>query len=321
MILQQFTQPEVQKILDDLYRIVSPLQRGNLDMHGRRIINAGKPEGEFDYVRKFDVEQLTRSVAAEPVVVAGPLATISAVRVGIFAARGSAVVHANELFVASDRNYVGWVSTGAVWRFTFGSERKAQADIAALTALLGSDDEGYRIECTDLIHTLRWTGSVLTFAPGDDGSGYIQGFAVAPNGGTWGVCDASAYTYLLGDGTTASFTTPDLATAPYLKLGTSASVGPNAAAGISEAKTAGTPAGTNSAPTFTGAPVFTGVPGSGENVAAGGVSVGSATHAHTVTAAGSVSAPTFTGSALATHTHGPGTLELENTQLKGFFRR
>ncbi len=56
-----------------------------------------------------------------------------------------------------------------------------------------------------------------------------------------------------------------------------------AAVELSQAVSAGTPAGTVTAPTFTGSAL--------------------ATHTHTVTAAGTVAAPTFTGSALATHTH------------------
>jgi hypothetical protein len=50
-----------------------------------------------------------------------------------------------------------------------------------------------------------------------------------------------------------------------------------------QAITAGTPAGTNSAPAFTGSAL--------------------GTHQHTTTATGTVAAPTFTGSALGTHQH------------------
>jgi hypothetical protein len=57
----------------------------------------------------------------------------------------------------------------------------------------------------------------------------------------------------------------------------------SAAVELSEAKSAGTPAGTVSAPTFTGNALQA--------------------HSHTVTATGTVAAPTFTGSALAGHSH------------------
>lgn len=63
---------------------------------------------------------------------------------------------------------------------------------------------------SDYGHMVRWTGSVWEFAPGDPGNGYVVPFAVAPQGVGWGLCDGSAYAYLVVGGatlTTANFTT------------------------------------------------------------------------------------------------------------------
>lgn len=80
----------------------------------------------------------------------------------------------------------------------------------------------------------------------------------------------------------------------------------SAAVELSEAKSAGTPAGTVTAPVFTGSALGT---HQHTTTATGTVAApaftGSAlgTHQHTLTPAGTVTAPAFTGSALGTHSH------------------
>jgi hypothetical protein len=116
---------------------------------------------------------------------------------------------------------------------------------------------------------------------------------------------------------------PNYTTAAYLKLGTVLAMGPNAASGLTDLVSGGTPSGTNSVPTFTGTPATTSVESADTaNVAVtGATSVAAANHTHTVTPAGTVTAPAFTGAALPPHAHGPGTLDLENTQLLAFYRQ
>lgn len=79
-----------------------------------------------------------------------------------------------------------------------------------------------------------------------------------------------------------------------------------AAVELSEAKSAGTPAGTVTAPTFTGSALGThqhNVTAAGTVAAPAFTGAALGTHAHDVTPAGTVAAPAFTGSALGTHAH------------------
>ncbi len=214
-------------------------------------------------------------------------------------------------------------------------ERKAQADLAALAATLTAADAGLLVEVTDYRHVLRWSGSVWTWGPGEDGRHDIVGLPVDPDDTTgWQLCDGTTVAYLKGDGTTANFATPDLTSAAnkaaYLKLGTPVS-GPNAATApgfsgsgaTTGATSGGTPAGTNSAPAFTGNAI-----GFTTNTAANAAGLTFLTGPATQNITGSVAAPTFTGSALATHTHSvtaAGTVdatgEPRNYELRPWFRR
>lgn len=89
--------------------------------------------------------------------------------------------------------------TGVTRTFTLANQPK-----------LGARDAGTIGFVSDYGHMVRWDGSVWQFAPGDSGSGYLQTFAVAPQGVGWGLCNLSTYAYLVVGGaslTTANFTT------------------------------------------------------------------------------------------------------------------
>jgi hypothetical protein len=47
-------------------------------------------------------------------------------------------------------------------------------------------------------HTVRWSGTVWEFAPGDCGNGYLADRAFAPQEAGWQICDGSATDYLEG---------------------------------------------------------------------------------------------------------------------------
>jgi hypothetical protein len=185
------------------------------------------------------------------------------------------------------------------------------------------NQKGFLISVSDYAHILRWTGSGWTWGPGDPGSGYIAPFLSAPTQTGWHLCDGSTVNKLNADGTLTSVVLPNYTTTAYLKLGTVLAMGPNAPSGTTAAISGGTPSGTNSIPTFTGTPATTSIESADTaNVAVtGATSVAAANHTHTVTPAGTVSAPTFAGTALPPHAHGPGTLDLENTQLMAFYRQ
>jgi hypothetical protein len=187
-----------------------------------------------------------------------------------------------------------------------------QANLSVLAGTLTAANAGQLVYVTDYNHLLRWDGTAFQWGPGENGSGYVSAFINDPSPTTgWQLCDGSTTTRLHSDGSISAQTVPNYGTAAYLKLGSAPPViGPTAPAGLTGATSAGTPTGTNSAPD-TGNDV-----GGGTVVQVGiGATVAAEPHVHTIVA------PTFTGNALATHTHAPGTVELERTQLKAWYRR
>lgn len=186
-----------------------------------------------------------------------------------------------------------------------------QANLTVLAGTLTPANTGQLVYVTDYNHMLRWDGTSFQWGPGENGSGYISAFMNDPSPTTgWQLCDGSATTKLNSDGTVSAEVVPNYGTAAYLKLGSAAPViGPSVPSGVTGATSAGTPSGTNSAP-------VTGNNSANTTVMAGvGAVVAADPHTHTTTA------PVFTGNALATHTHTPGSLELERTQLKAWYRR
>ena len=187
----------------------------------------------------------------------------------------------------------------------------SQGNLGILAGSLGPGNTGQLVYVTDYNHMLRWNGSGFEWGPGENGSGYISAFLNDPSPTTgWQVCNGALTSKLNSDGSISAVTVPNYGTASYLKLGSAGPVaGPTAAGGVTGATSAGTPSGTNSNPD-------TGNNSASVVVAAGvGTTVAADPHTHPTTA------PVFTGNALATHTHGPGSLELQRTQLKAWYRR
>ncbi len=86
-------------------------------------------------------------------------------------------------------------------------------------AALGANDTGLRFfENAVYAHQLQWTGSAWSRGPEDlEHSDTFHEFGAAPSDIGWHNCDGTSQTYLKYDGTTASRTLPDLATAAYAK--------------------------------------------------------------------------------------------------------
>lgn len=198
------------------------------------------------------------------------------------------------------------------WQYATGQFVCQQATIPA--DLLSSDD-GFLAAVQNHGHILIWQESSLawTWAPGDDGSGYIKTFAVDPSPTTgWKLCNGGNTTYLKSDGTTVAFTTPDLTgNESYLKLGASyaGTIDPPVIPLIS-----GTTASGNAA---ISAPTDTGDDSATQTVQAGvGATVPAEPHTHPI---GTIS---DTG-----HTHGVGSLvndalgEPQHIVLRPWFRR
>lgn len=220
--IQNLTLPDVQRAFNDIYRIIQPLQTGSLDMNGRRVVNTGKAIDGLDYVRKLELDEVANASKSESKAIRQSLLRLNGpVRVGTFATRGAAIGHAQELFIASDHNYVAWISDGAAWHWQSGENVAAQSGLSALAALLGTNDVGYIVNVSDFSHRLQWSGSAWAFAEGDDGSFYfVDTPGAVPTGGVWQLCDGSTVTYLKADGTTGSYTTKNL-TGHYRKSVTS----------------------------------------------------------------------------------------------------
>jgi hypothetical protein len=153
----ELTLPALRQALHDIHTVLRPLQAGVVDLRGGRIIGAGKPIDAKDYVRKFDLDQVEASVMVKTITETRDTAlTVSGpVRIGAFAVRGSAVAHANELFLASDRDYIGFISTGAVWAYAFGEHRDAIANRPTPT----SDETNYAFYATDTFVLYYWDGA------------------------------------------------------------------------------------------------------------------------------------------------------------------
>lgn len=191
-------------------------------------------------------------------------------------------------------------------------------------------DAGFLFWSTDYEHLYRWDGAAWDYATeaGDHGSGYVVWWdSNIPNSGVWALCDGSVVTKSTKSGGTFGHTTKNLIGA-YVKGAATATARAAAVAptitGSVAAASAGTPTGTNSAPTFTGSPGTTGSASSIGGAQPGG-SAFALDHSHSFTPAGAVSAPTFTGDAMPDHTHAKGTLavtagEPERVELMPYIR-
>ncbi len=241
---------------------------------------------------------------------------------GLYSARPSpAGSSAGSIFYATDQDVYYTLVSGA-WKYAAGVMR-GTINPDTKPVLIAADD-GFLFYDTVYQHTYRWDGAAWGYAPGDDGSGYIRNFTVAPRTGKWQLCDGTAaIKESLANGTDAlvafsalaAGTMPNLTGTPSYARWNSACTGTvNAAAaptisGNTGDTSAGTPSGTNSAPAFTG----NAAPTSVANTALGAdVAV-----IFPYTPTGSVAAPVFTGNAMATHHHDGSTLVVSTaTQMR-----
>lgn len=106
-----------------------------------------------------------------------------------------------------------------VWQYISGMFR---AVLASKPTGLGVNDAGLLFYGTDFGHIWRWSGSAWTFAPGDDGSGYIAMYTAAPNtpgSAAWFLIDGTSPTIQsLTDTTTQAITLAAIAGA-FFKAG------------------------------------------------------------------------------------------------------
>ncbi len=213
----------------------------------------------------------------------------------------------NMLFYATDQD-THWQVVAGAWKYICGVYKRTQAQLAALAGVLVAGDIGLLVEVTDFYHTMRWTGAVWEWGPGETGAHEIAGFPVSPPLG-WVLCDGAVTSFLNGTGTVTAFTTPNLV-GQYLKFNNGGYTSTLPAGGAVADESAhvhsidppetdsGAPSATTAVCTTTTA-----------------VNVGSATHTHKTDIAA------FDSAAGSAHDHGPGTLELARTELLPYFRR
>lgn len=207
---------DAQQAFRDLYAIVAPLdQTRAIDWKSRRLTQLGEATDAADAATKAYVDGLIAAVRADAglntttgSVGALNLAT-GRVRLGPFASRGAATAHAGDLFVASDRNYVVWVSDGATWKYVTGFESGTLSPDAKPT--LTADDIGYVFYATDFSRAYRWSGSAWADAQASD-RGSIVFFDANPGTG-WHLADGSTnVTKSTSTGGTTTVTVPDATT-------------------------------------------------------------------------------------------------------------
>lgn len=160
MIPNELTLAAMQAAFRDLSQKIDALTVRNVDLNGRRVINAGKAVQPFDYVRKIEVEELVgqaqpQTVTETTTVVQGLLNAASTIRRGLYADRGPAAAHQDTLYLATDRDYIGFYSTGAIWVYAFGLHRAAIADRPTPT----SDEANYPFYATDTFVLYFWDGA------------------------------------------------------------------------------------------------------------------------------------------------------------------
>ncbi len=118
--------------------------------------------------------------------------------------------------------------------------------LAEQPTTLDASNDGLLFYVNDYGHVVRYNASLNAweFAPGDNGAGYFQDFAIAPQAPGWAVCDGSVASYLrVGSAalSTASITLPNLTASGYYRKSASGYTGAlNASSGSTGTGTTGT---------------------------------------------------------------------------------
>jgi hypothetical protein len=111
------------------------------------------------------------------------------------------------LFVETDRG-VAYVAVSGQWFYFAGVSPTNQQN---LPTDLGANDVNFLAYVQDYAHLLIWTGMGWTWAPAENGSGYIVAFISTPMPSTgWQACNGSSNVPTLDfDGTLSFVTVPN----------------------------------------------------------------------------------------------------------------
>ena len=152
---------EIQQSFRDVWGPLDRLLTGNQDLKGRKFLNVGDAVSprEFLTLSQGDKRYVLESKKTEEA------EDVQAIRIGLYAIRGSAEEHRYTLFSASDRNYVTWASDGSNWIYAYGMHSRTEAQVTALEGELGTNDTGYLVWVSDVRYTYRWTGTAFEYLP------------------------------------------------------------------------------------------------------------------------------------------------------------
>lgn len=105
------------------------------------------------------------------------------------------------IFRETDRNLF-YIAIAGNWVYLSGTYQVTQSNVESATRGLGANDTGLLLYVADYAHLLVWNGNSWTWAPGENGSGYIVAFVSAPSPADgWALCDGSNVIQMLSDGT------------------------------------------------------------------------------------------------------------------------
>ncbi len=205
--------------------------------------------------------------------------------------------------------------------------------LAEQPTTLDASNDGLLFYVNDYGHVVRFNAGLNAweFAPGDNGAGYFQDFAITPQAPGWALCDGSTVNYLVVGGAalaTGSIALPNLTgTLAYRKSAAAYTGAINAKGGSSGTGTTGTgtTGGQSSGHTHNFS-ATTGVP-SGTDSSTATPAFGSdyASPAHTHDLAGTTSGAsndhTHSAPALSIPALGVGSIEMANLGVLPYFRR
>lgn len=179
--------PDIQQSFRDVHAVLDAFAGSkNIDLKGRRIINAGSPQGDQDYVTKADLTALGGGTSG---------GGSAAVTVGLHSQRtGTPPAPEGAMFFERDRHHL-YVAAGGKWTVVDGVH---QQFFALIPVDLTADDVRFKFYVSDFNHMLLWTGAQWVFAPGEAGSGFIQDFLKAPDPTYlgWHLCDGATVNWL-----------------------------------------------------------------------------------------------------------------------------
>jgi hypothetical protein len=296
---------------------------GNGDMHGIPFEHRDDPQlGTFGVAWAAFFNQVYQKLSVGAVIRGTKIDMIGGLVSGVLKpSQFPAERYLGNLFFQTDTLLVylsNLVQTGGAvpvptWVYFGGEQSVLQA---AIPATLGVNDTGLSLFVSDFWHRLKWSGAAWGWAPGENGSGFIDAFLVDPSPLTgWALCDGSAgVTYLKANGTIGSLTLPNLTGTPsYLKLGGSAAAAINPAVRPTFTET-----NLRAANAVTGITAVTGAASGTNTVASGtGATVASSTHTHAVSITDPGHVHTISKTANPNGLDG----EPSNVVLRPFFRR